>query len=407
MTAHRNDWRKTTALFAATGFVESLAFGHLGAFTPLYLRSELHVPEARIGAWVGILSAIGYPLGLILLPFWAAWADRYGRKLIIIRSSFVAAIMFAIVASSQTVGMMAFARFLSGFVLGNTGVMMALQADITPKERLGWSVSIIGAGAPLAMAVGPLLGGALAEQFGLRTLIWIDAGITLVICAVLAIWLRDEPHIVEHADNARQGAKRALQSVWQTPGVPPLFTATFLVAFSLSASMPYAPMLVHKLYHGPNPAEVIGQVLTPAGIVMAAASAVWGGIGSRIGYAFACRLCIVFVIVALLGQATSHSLIQLGGFRAMQGLFQAGLGALCTLLLTDLAPPERRSAILTLSLLPNQVAWFAGPAAAAVVASYGAVWPFYLGVVAAVAGLVFTLRLHTAAPTELEPLPNG
>ncbi len=34
---HRNDWRVLLVLFTLAGVVESQAFGHLQAFTPLFL----------------------------------------------------------------------------------------------------------------------------------------------------------------------------------------------------------------------------------------------------------------------------------------------------------------------------------------------------------------------------------
>src|SRR5438132_3000369 len=107
MPSHRNNWRTTILLFAATGLVESLAFGHLGAFTPLYLR-QLRVPAPEIPRWTGILSSLGFVLGLPLLPFWGVWADRYGRKIIIVRSSIAAALLYALAAASPTVYWLAF-----------------------------------------------------------------------------------------------------------------------------------------------------------------------------------------------------------------------------------------------------------------------------------------------------------
>lgn len=120
----RNPWRVSLFLFALTGIVESFAFGHLGAFTPLYL-AQLGVPTQQIPTWTGLLGALGFVLGIPLLPFWAVWADCYGRKLIIARSAYVEAVLFVIAAFSVNVWMLAAARFLTGFVLGNTGVILA------------------------------------------------------------------------------------------------------------------------------------------------------------------------------------------------------------------------------------------------------------------------------------------
>ncbi len=66
---HRNDWRVLLVVFILAGIVESQAFGHLGAFTPLFLQ-ELRVPPATIPTWTGLLSGLGFVIGLPLLPFW-------------------------------------------------------------------------------------------------------------------------------------------------------------------------------------------------------------------------------------------------------------------------------------------------------------------------------------------------
>ena len=83
-----NDWRVLLGVFTLAGIVESQAFGHLGAFTPLYLQ-QLGVAGARIPQWTGILQSLAFVIGLPLLPVWGIWAERYGRKIIIIRSAYV------------------------------------------------------------------------------------------------------------------------------------------------------------------------------------------------------------------------------------------------------------------------------------------------------------------------------
>ena len=106
---YNNRWQTTMLLFAATGLIEALSFGHLSAFTPLYLRM-LNVPGSQIEHWTGILASLGFILGLPLLPFWAVWADKYGRKIIIIRSSVAATLIYVLFAIAGNLSVLAFAR---------------------------------------------------------------------------------------------------------------------------------------------------------------------------------------------------------------------------------------------------------------------------------------------------------
>src|SRR5918998_25609 len=178
MTSSPTGWRGLMGVFHPPSIVESLAYGHFGAFTPLYLR-ELNVPAADVPFWTGILGGVGFVIGLSLLPFWGVWAERYRRKLIIVRSSYISALLFAIAAASQNIWWLLFARFLVGFVLGNTGLMLALQSETTPRQRLGMAVALVSSGIPLGVAIGPYFGSLIVEAANIRTLLLVDAGLIL------------------------------------------------------------------------------------------------------------------------------------------------------------------------------------------------------------------------------------
>jgi MFS family permease len=398
---HRNDWRLTVGLFALTGLVESLAFGHLSAFTPLYLR-QLHVAPPDIARWTGILSALAFVIGLPMLPFWGVLADRYGRKLIIIRSSVFAALIYGLSAMAPDVYWLAFARFWGGFVLGNTGVMMAVQADITPRDRLGTAVAVISAGSPVGMAVGPALGGQIVDTLGVRALLWLDTGLTSLVVLALALLLKEEPRELDRTKTTRASVAEALRAIAHTPLVAGLFGVVFFLALGLSMAMPYTPILIAQLYHGPKLGTTIGIVLTLTGITMALSTPVWGRIGDRKGHLSVLRLCSALVAVTLAGQAAAATVWQVGVWRAAQGLCQGGIGALSMTLLALYSPKDRRSSILTLSLLPQQLAWFLGPLAASGISVFGVRPVFWTGVFALAVGLGLSVRLPALeAPEEV------
>ncbi len=395
MTAHRNDWRRTIALFALVGFVESLAFGHLHAFTPLFLR-ELHVPEEAVSTWTGLLAAFGWIIGLPLLPFWGVWGDRYGRKLVIIRSSVAAAMVYAVAGLSRDVYMLAFARFLTGFVMGNTGIMMAVQADITPRERLGTAVAIVSAGSPVGMAVGPYFGGRFVKAFGIRDLFFLDAALTMLVVLVLIALLHDEPRSPHAPTSTRAGLRAVRDAITGNRAIQALYAVMFLVAFGMSVNMPYLPLLVEKLFRGAHAdlAPTIGDLLTIAGVCMAVTTPWWGRVGDRLGHLKVLRFCIVALALSVVGHAAAQSVWQLGIARSAQGAVSGGLGTLAIVLMTCYTPSDRRSAVLNLALLPQQLAWFLAPLVGSVVVRLGLTAPFWFGAAIMMIGLAVSLSLH-------------
>ncbi len=82
VTAH---WLWLLALFTLATAAESIFYGHMLAFPPLYLP-PLGVPAADVPAWTGAAVSLSAALGLPFLPFWGALADRYSRQPIIVRS---------------------------------------------------------------------------------------------------------------------------------------------------------------------------------------------------------------------------------------------------------------------------------------------------------------------------------
>lgn len=379
-TRHHQDWRVLLALFLLTGIVESQAFGHLGAFTPLFLR-ELHVPLPEIPTWTGILQALGFVIGIPLLPFWGIWADRYSRKLIIVRSAYIEGILFTISAFSPNVYVLAFARFLSGFILGNTGVMLAMLADATPRKRLGLAIGIVSAGFPIGSSIGPYLGGQIAQHYGIRALLGVDGGLSALIGILLTVAIHDERRVRQVTSTVGRMMRAALHDIVSSPAVVRLFLLYFLAMFGISLTTPFIPILLQKLYGGniANLPGVIGATLTAAGIAMAVMTPLWGRAGDWLGRWRVLPICLAAMAVAVACEGIAPTLFPLQAAIFGTGLFQGGIVTTIIALLALLAPEERRASILNFSLLPSQISWFIGPLSGAALAAIAIRLPFFVG----------------------------
>ncbi len=370
MTRTPTGWRLMMVLFTLTGVVESLAYGHFGAFTPIYLR-DLHVVQADIPFWTGILGGAGFVIGIPLLPFWGVWAEKYSRKLVIIRSSYISALLFAIAASSQNVWMLLFARFLVGFVLGNTGVMLALQAEVTPRARLGTVIGIVSSGSPLGVAVGPYLGSLVVERAGIRALLLLDSA--LVACAALALTLLVHETPRRHAASlsVRRMLEITYRNIVHTPIIVRLFITYFLSGLGTTLAAPFVPLVVERLYRGTSLARTIGIVLTAAGLAQAVATPLWGRAGDRFGHLRIVIVCTCAAGAALAGQAFAGHLLVFAGWRVAFGIFQGAVGALIMAMIAMRVSDEQRASVLTMSLLPLQFSWFLGPVLGALLSRIG------------------------------------
>jgi MFS transporter, DHA1 family, multidrug resistance protein len=169
MTDRRRDadWHTLLTLYWITSFIEGLGVSQIYAFLPNRL-DELGLAEPAIQHFVGILGALFFVSGLPFIPLWGVWADKYSRKAVIVRSALVEAVVFGIVAASQTLWQVVLGMLLVGFQLGNSGVMMAAIRDVTPHRRLGLAMGLFAASSPLGFGAGPAIGAFMIDQLHTR-----------------------------------------------------------------------------------------------------------------------------------------------------------------------------------------------------------------------------------------------
>src|SRR5229473_2912529 len=300
-------WAVIAVLFAATTCVESMSWNQLSAYTPLYLR-ELHVPAAQVPAWIAAISSLGWIVALPLAPLWGVLADRYSRKAVIVRSAVIEAVIFAGWAlSTDPLTALAF-RSLNGFVLGNTGVMLAVQASTTPKQRLGLAIGIVAAGSPAGRSVGPILGALLVHLVDVRGMLLFDAGLSLVMAVLLTALVREGERVKPADLRVLSLLRGAVEEIASKPLVWRLFLATAVTQVGLWTYLPYAPIYIARLSHG-DTVTAVGIVLSAVGLGTAIASPLWGIAMPRFGHVAVLNLTSVGSALSLATVGFSHNIV--------------------------------------------------------------------------------------------------
>jgi DHA1 family multidrug resistance protein-like MFS transporter len=380
------DWRILVAVFWVTSMVEGLGVSQIFALLPTYLR-QMGVPDSQRLTFIGLFSALIFVVGMPLVPLWGAWADKYSRKVVIIRSALVEAVVFIGVALAREPWQVALAMLLIGLQLGNTGIMLAGIRDVTPRVRLGTTIAIFGASGPVGFAVGPALAGILIDGFGwaLSPVFAFSALLSLGTALLVALGSKEiRPEVVPTGRIVDLAAK-SLRGVLTDRATRRIFLIFGISFVAIQMSRPYIPVLVESISgRGPGLASSIALVMGTAALVGALVSPLGGVIGDRIGFR-------PVLISALSGAGVVLFLMPVVGSIGALALLAVGLGAATAtvssmifgLLATEL-PPERRSAALNLVYLPLYAAGIIGPATGAIVASASGVQGLFV-----VAGCVF------------------
>ena len=382
-------------LFAATTCVESLSWNQLSAYTPLYLR-ELHVPAAQIPAWIAAISSLGWIIALPLAPFWGVFADRYSRKLVIVRSAAIEAVIFAGWALSTDPLMALAFRSLNGFILGNTGVMLAVQASTTPRQRLGLAVGVVAAGSPAGRAVGPILGALLVHLVDVRGMLLFDAALSALMAVLLTAVMREGGHERPADLRVLSLLRGALGEITGKPLVWRLFIAMTAANIGLWAMLPYTPIYIARLAPG-DTVTAVGVVLSAVGLGQAIASPLWGVAMPRFGHVAVLNLTSIGGAVSLAIAGLSHSFPLFAVALFANGVFAAAILTASMAVMSATVSPERRGAVLGQIFFPFYIGGVIGPVLGGLVFGAGQLAVYGTAAVLSLAPLVVLLTLKRAA----------
>jgi len=383
-----------------------VGFGHFFAFLPILVR-DLGLTGQDAATTVALLSTSALLLGLPLAPFWGAWADRYSRKLIIVRSAVVECFLWLLLAFVSQVWQVFLLVPLVGLVLGNTGVMLAEITDRTPSERLGFAISLVGIAAPLGVALGPAFGGVLADAYGVQSLFLLDA----VLSAAVVVLLVALYH--ERADRPRTTAtvmtlvRRSLAAVVRTPIARAVFVAYFFLLLGQRIVFPFLALFIESINGSAMLATTVGIVAGAYGVAASVGSPIAGRFSDRLGHLRVYAVAVVVVFACFIGAWLARSLLPFAIVYALYGVgFATASSMLYTLLATGL-PADVRSPVLNLALVPLYVSGIVGSLLSAqlLAATGGDVRPLWLagGLLVALALLPVRALRATLQSDDVDP----
>ena len=133
----------------------------------------------------------------IIAPVWGNLADQKGRRLMMIRAAAGMTVTMGSLAFVPNVYWLLIMRFFTGILSGYIPNATALIASQAPKEKSGWALGTLATGAIAGNLIGPSMGGALAQWFGMKN-VFIITGVVLLITLLLTIfWFKKISHLLK------------------------------------------------------------------------------------------------------------------------------------------------------------------------------------------------------------------
>ncbi len=217
-------------------------------FLPLYIQEMgIHDPH-EVAVWAGLIFAANFVSSFIFQPIWGGLADRFGRKVMLLRSGFGMAFVMMFMGMAATPLHLLLLRLANGVISGFMPAAVALVSANTPRERMGFAMGTLQSGSVAGTILGPLFGGVLAEWVGFRPIFYITGGL-LFAASVLAAFLVKEKFDIEQAKTRpTMSVFSGFRELIRIRQLPALYSVTFLIQFSILSSMPLIPLFVQELH---------------------------------------------------------------------------------------------------------------------------------------------------------------
>src|SRR5262249_3038276 len=172
-------------------FIAFVGFQFFNPFLPLYIR-ELGVTDpARIALWSGLIAAITPAISGLLAPVFGRLADRFGRKLMLIRSLAGFTVIIAIMGLVTSVEQLLVTRILQGLFAGFSPMAMAVASVSAPREKVSLAIARVQGAQLISVAVGPAIGGLVASHLGTRVAFFITAAMCALALIALTVLFQE------------------------------------------------------------------------------------------------------------------------------------------------------------------------------------------------------------------------
>jgi len=328
-------------------------------FLPLFLY-DLGVQGDAVHVWSGVVLSAAFLVGAVMGPFWGGLADRFGKRRMVIRAGIGLAVVYALFAVVQNPWELLGIRLLQGFVAGFIPASMALVASFTPEKHMGWSLGMMQAGTMSGGILGPLLGGLLAEGFGMR--LSFAAAAVLLVLATLAVvvFVREAPQRAKPPEDAASPPAKPRFVFSRT--IVALLALLFMYQMCANTLQPIVPLHIAEMKLGQAGAVLTsGFVLSLVGLAGIIASPLWGRLGSSLSSGRILQMCLLGAGLIIVAQAWVHAIWLFALVQFLYGLCMAGIVPTVNTLMVRHTNAAIRGRTFGLTSSANQLGGMVGP----------------------------------------------
>ncbi|NIZ18776.1 MFS transporter [Entomospira culicis] len=318
---------------------------------PLILADFFALEGEQLTRWTGYLSAGPSFAMMILMPVWGILADKFGKRLMLARALATGILIVGLMSFVQSPLQLLILQTLQGGFTGSIAAATVLILFYTPKGKIVSSLALLQVAIYVGKSIGPMIGGAVYDQFGGR----LNFPITVVILAIaLGVLLAFVPKDASKSQAALH--KKATQSTQNRakPALHPFLilligmTFSIAIAFSLVNSLfvIYVKEMIHAI---PTLADRIGSIngtiMASANLAVAVGALAFSRLSKHIKMEKTLLIAVVGAALFYIPQIYAPNWQSLLVIRTIESFFVGGVTPALQYFITRYAHPNRQGTI--------------------------------------------------------------
>ena len=359
------NWKRNLTVAWLGCFLTGAAFSLVMPFLPLYVEQLGVTGHSALNMWSGLVFSITFLFSAIASPFWGGLADRKGRKIMLLRSALGMAMVMLLMGLAQNIWQFLILRALLGLLGGFVPNANALIATQVPRNKSGWALGTLSTGGVSGALLGPLAGGLLADQYGLRPVFFITASVLLVCFLLTLFFIRERFQPVSKKEMLH--VREVVGSLKNPKLVLSLFVTTLIIQVATGSIAPILTLYVREL------AGNVSNIAFISGMIASVLSAPrLGKLGDRIGPEKILITALIISVLLLIPMSFVQTPWQLGVLRFLLGAADGALLPAVQTLLVYNASNQIAGRIFSYNQSFRDIGNVTGPLmGAAISASYG------------------------------------
>jgi DHA1 family multidrug resistance protein-like MFS transporter len=315
-TADSSRWQRTLIILFIGQMFTAAGFASFFPFLPFYVQDLGSAFNLNLSMLAGLTYSAQAFTMMLASPVWGALADRFGRKIMVERAMFGGAIILLLMAFVRSAEELILLRAVQGLVTGTIAAANALVAAVAPRHRMGFAMGMLQMGLGAGIALGPLLGGAIADNYGYSAAFYVTAG--LLFFSGVLVWRFVDEHFEPPPHSAIRFA--SFTSSWgrvlRSQGVRVAYSMRFLNQLGRNMLFPAGPLLVQALMTDTTRLNTFTGLISGSAALTTTLSAIYfGRLGDRTGHRRIVILCssaavVLYVLHGLVTEAWQFLVLQ-------------------------------------------------------------------------------------------------